>query len=84
MATKPTKSEKPSSTSTLTAKAEKSTKTSAPKVARARKSSGTAELPAPTFDVIAECAYVRFCERGHEHGHDVEDWIAAEQELRQR
>lgn len=79
-----TKATKPTNTSTVKAKAEKPTKTSAPKVARARKSSGTAELPALTYDAIAERAYVRFCERGHEHGHDVEDWIAAEQELRQR
>jgi DUF2934 family protein len=77
-----TKTDK-SSTSTVKAKAEKSTKTSAPKLARARKSSSTAELPALSYDVIAERAYVRFCERGHEHGHDLEDWIAAEHELRQ-
>ena len=30
---------------------------------------------------IAERAYERFVERGGEHGHDVEDWLAAEAEL---
>jgi ribosomal protein L7/L12 len=34
-----------------------------------------------TFDQIAARAYQRFVERGCEHGHDVEDWIAAEREL---
>jgi hypothetical protein len=32
---------------------------------------------------IAQRAYRRFEERGYEHGHDVEDWLEAEQELRQ-
>jgi large subunit ribosomal protein L7/L12 len=36
---------------------------------------------APTLDQIAARAYQRFVERGCEHGHDVEDWIAAEREL---
>ena len=76
-----------SKTSTVKAKAESSTKTSAPKVARARKTKADAttvtdELIAPSCDVIAERAYVRFCARGGEHGHDVEDWLAAEAELR--
>lgn len=30
---------------------------------------------------IAERAYLRFCERGGEPGHDVEDWLAAETEI---
>ncbi|HJZ84879.1 MAG TPA: ribosomal protein L7/L12 [Polyangia bacterium] len=30
---------------------------------------------------IAARAYQRFIERGCEHGHDVEDWLAAEGEL---
>jgi hypothetical protein len=32
---------------------------------------------------IARRAYVRYCERGRIDGFDVEDWLAAEQELRQ-
>lgn len=32
---------------------------------------------------IAQRAYRRFEERGYEHGHDVEDWLEAEEELRQ-
>jgi hypothetical protein len=33
-------------------------------------------------DVIARRAYEKFVARGFEHGHDFEDWCAAEQELR--
>ncbi|HEX4459145.1 MAG TPA: DUF2934 domain-containing protein [Polyangia bacterium] len=78
-----------SKTSTVKAKAEKSTKTSAPKVARVRQTradatSATDELIAPSYDAIAARAYVRFCARGGEHGSDVEDWLAAEAELRQQ
>ena len=35
-------------------------------------------------DRIAARAYERFVARGGEHGHDVEDWLAAEAELRPR
>ena len=31
--------------------------------------------------IIADRAYMRFCERGRETGHDVEDWLTAEQEI---
>jgi hypothetical protein len=31
---------------------------------------------------IAEKAYERFLQRGEGHGHDVEDWLAAESEIR--
>ncbi len=31
---------------------------------------------------VAQRAYERFRERGGEHGHDQEDWFAAEQELK--
>ncbi|HEX4451213.1 MAG TPA: DUF2934 domain-containing protein [Kofleriaceae bacterium] len=30
---------------------------------------------------VAARAYERFAERGFEHGHDVEDWLAAEAEI---
>lgn len=33
-------------------------------------------------DAIAAKAYELFVARGGEHGHDVEDWLAAEAELR--
>ena len=78
MATRATK------TSTVKAKSTKSetTKTSAPKLARARTTTATVELTALPYDAVAERAFVRFCARGGEHGHDVEDWLAAEAELR--
>jgi hypothetical protein len=40
--------------------------------------------PDPTAHEIAEIAYRRFLERGQEHGSDLEDWLAAEQEVRLR
>ena len=81
MATKSVKTSKP-----------KSTKTSAPKIARARQSEVTspaedatqATTPTatpPAHDLIAVRAYERWCTRGFDHGHDLEDWLAAEREL---
>ncbi len=32
-------------------------------------------------DLIAQRAYQRYEERGREDGHDLEDWLSAEQEL---
>jgi hypothetical protein len=37
----------------------------------------------PTLAEIAARAYELFCERQYSHGHDVEDWLQAERELRQ-
>lgn len=47
--------------------------TVAPKLVERREISG---------DAVAARAYERFVERGGEHGHDVEDWLAAEADLR--
>jgi Protein of unknown function (DUF2934) len=33
---------------------------------------------------IRQRAYELYLERGQEHGHDVEDWMRAEQEIRRR
>jgi len=38
--------------------------------------------PEPTVDDIAARAHERFVARGGWHGHDLEDWLAAESELR--
>jgi hypothetical protein len=86
MATKPTK------TSSVKAKSAKSEKTTAPKVSRARKSDVVSDvqpvqsgmIPTPAHDEIAMRAYARFAARGFQHGHDVEDWLAAERELTQQ
>ncbi len=40
-----------------------------------------APRPAPTCDQIAHRAYELFVARGYQHGHDVEDWLQAENEL---
>lgn len=37
-----------------------------------------------TPEQIATRAYERFLERGGKHGHDLEDWLAAKEELRSR
>lgn len=34
------------------------------------------------FDDVARRAYEKFLARGGQHGHDVEDWLAAEAEVR--
>jgi hypothetical protein len=74
-----------SKTSTVKAKADK---VSAPKLGRARKTAAaagdantTTAHSDVTSDAIAVRAYERFCARGYVHGHDVEDWLAAEREL---
>ncbi len=78
-----TKSSRPA---TVKAKSEK--RTTAPKVSRARKSTQTSALAQdsvsisrPAHGEIAARAYERFCARGFQHGHDVEDWLAAERDL---
>jgi hypothetical protein len=37
----------------------------------------------PTSAEIALRAYALYCERGYQDGHAVEDWLKAEQELRE-
>jgi DUF2934 family protein len=59
-----------SKTSTVRAKAEKTT---APKISRAKK--------APAYHEIARRAFELFCAGGYQHGRDVEDWLTAEREL---
>ena len=41
-------------------------------------------LDQPSREEIAATAYSLFVARGRRHGYDVEDWLAAEQELKQR
>jgi hypothetical protein len=59
--------------------------------ARQKESSATAPAPSPPSrgpvtiiadSEIAERAHDLFLGRGGEHGHDVEDWLQAERELR--
>jgi len=38
----------------------------------------------PTYEQIAEAAYLRYLSRGGSHGADVEDWVASEQDLKTR
>jgi hypothetical protein len=40
--------------------------------------------PAQSSDEIAIRAHQYWEERGRQHGHDVEDWLRAEQEIKQR
>lgn len=40
--------------------------------------------PQPTYHEIAEAAYYRHLKRGGRQGGDVDDWIEAERELRER
>ena len=42
-----------------------------------------ATMPAaPTSDDVARRAFELFCQRGHQHGYDVQDWLQAEREVR--
>jgi hypothetical protein len=36
----------------------------------------------PSYEEVAQLAHRYWVERGHKHGHHVEDWFRAEQELR--
>jgi hypothetical protein len=38
--------------------------------------------PEPTREAVAQRAFELFMSRGCEHGHALEDWIRAEEELR--
>jgi DUF2934 family protein len=49
-----------------------------------RKSPLGAGAVEPTHDEIAVHAYERFLERGQHHGHDEEDWLKAEAEIRRK
>jgi len=40
--------------------------------------------PKQLEDQIRERAYELYEERGREHGHDLEDWLCAEQEITQK
>lgn len=44
-------------------------------------SSNGTEKKAP-YEQVAQLAHRFWAERGHQHGHDAEDWFRAEQELR--
>ena len=43
----------------------------------------TYQLTPEELESIREMAYGKFVERGCEDGHDVEDWLSAEQQVRQ-
>lgn len=42
------------------------------------------EAPGPTYDEIAQAAYLRYLSRGGGHGRDFDDWVQAEHKLRSR
>ena len=41
----------------------------------------TGGRPAPTRDEIAQLAFSLYESRGRQDGHDIEDWLRAEQQL---
>lgn len=57
---------------------------SAGAAAGAGTSPGAALAAQPTYDEIAQAAYQRYLTRGATDGHDMDDWIEAERELRER
>jgi hypothetical protein len=62
-------------------KTAKSNKTSAPMVKASKTSTTTAKAP-PTHDEIAKRSYEIYLARGGEAGHEEQDWLQAEAELR--
>ena len=38
----------------------------------------------PTYEENAEAAYMRYLDRGGQHGYDLDDWIDAERSLKTR
>jgi hypothetical protein len=57
--------------------------TSAPR-ARATARATEPKTTDPTYDEIAEAAYHRYLSRGGVDGHDFDDWVEAERDLRTR
>jgi hypothetical protein len=58
--------------------------TTAPKVSRVRKTEQPTQQSGQVMqELIAMRAYERYAARGYTHGHDVEDWLAAEREILQ-
>lgn len=75
---------KESSTKKKTAAKTKAPKASSRKTRRSQTAAPMIIKPQPcppTHEQIAARAYERFERRGRVHGHDVEDWHAAENEL---
>ena len=50
----------------------------------AASAAAASDMPAPSYDEIAEEAYQRYLRRGGQHGQDFEDWLEAERELKAR
>lgn len=58
----------------------RSTRTTAAKMAN-----GTSHAaPMPSYDQIAEAAYLRYINRGGRNGTEFDDWVEAERELASR
>lgn len=51
-------------------------------VKKATRKPAKASAGVPSTAAIQQRAYELFVERGSEHGHDVEDWVEAERQLR--
>ena len=64
-----------------TAKPRKRTAQKAPLLTMESNGARSAAKPFP-HDEVARLAHRYWAERGGQHGHDVEDWFRAEQELR--
>ena len=51
-------------------------------IAEKRSGNKVTEIRSVSRDDIAALAHKYWAERGYQHGHDAEDWLRAEQELR--
>ena len=60
----------------------KTSKTSAPLEVKMSTRTAAPAVAMPSYDAIAKRSYELFLARGGEAGHDVEDWLQAEADLR--
>jgi hypothetical protein len=68
----------------LTTKPTRKTRTTETVATADDRSSGPVTAPrsaAPSQDDIARRAFELYCNRGSQHGHDLDDWLLAEHEL---
>ena len=54
------------------------------KAGNARKQTLQAGISSVNYDEVARVAYLLYEQRGYAHGYDQEDWVKAEQIVRQR
>lgn len=68
-------------TSPAPAKSSTPRKRAARTTAKASSNGESSAVSSPSYDQIAQAAYLRYVNRGGVHGSDFDDWVEAEREL---